>query len=436
MVLDYYELREQPFGVTPDARYLFLSNTHREALASLHYGIDAGCGFLALIAAPGLGKTTLLFHLLNQLRERALTIFLSQTVCTPIDLLRVLLDHLGVQDAQASLIQMQSRLKDVLLEQSRLGKRVVLVIDEAQNLDGSVLEQVRMLSNFETAREKLIQIILSGQPGLADKMALPELQQLRQRISIFSHLKPLSREDTELYIKHRLQTAGHSLAIPIFTRDSLALIAESSDGNPRNINTLCLNSLALGCAWQRKPIDRHVVLDVIDDLDLERCRNRPAPPGRLPQSFAASGRSVFTGWMPKLAFSLVVLVVLLVLAGALFFAGRRWPNQPGTAVHAESVVPVRAAVSPPLNVNASPVQEAGELPRTAVAVTPALTFRENSADTVSVMPGQTLFEICAASFGSCNPDLLRRIVSLNPGLSDPDHVEAGQRIRLPAANHP
>src|SRR5580698_7676956 len=106
MVLDYYKLREQPFGVTPDSRFLFLSPTHREALASLLYGVDAGCGFLALIATPGLGKTTLLFHALNQLRERALTVFLFQTVCTPMDLLRALLAGLGVRDTQGTLIQM------------------------------------------------------------------------------------------------------------------------------------------------------------------------------------------------------------------------------------------------------------------------------------------------------------------------------------------
>ena len=282
MVLDYYQLREQPFGVTPDSRYLFLSGTHREALASLLYGVDAGCGFLALIAAPGLGKTTLLFHVLNQLREKARTVFLFQTVCTPLDLLRALLTGLGVQETQGSLIQMQSRLKDVLVEQARLGKRVVVVIDEAQNLDDSVLELVRMLSNFETAREKLIQIILSGQSQLAEKMASPELEQLRQRVSIFSHLKPFSPEDTELYIAHRLRIAGCTFEAPFFTRDALALISDYSNGIPRNVNNLCFNSLALGCALQRKPIDRAVVLDVIDDLDFGRLAKKPTLAGRVP----------------------------------------------------------------------------------------------------------------------------------------------------------
>ena len=274
MVLDYFKLREQPFGVTPDARFLFLSSTHKEALGSLLYGIDEGCGFLALIASPGLGKTTLLFHALHQLREKALTVFLFQTVCTSIDLLRALLACLGVQETQGSLIQLQSRLKEVLVAQARLGKRVVVVIDEAQNLDDSVLELIRMLSNFETPREKLIQIILSGQLELAEKIASPDLEQLRQRVSIFSELTPFSREDTQLYIDHRLRVAGYTFAGPLFTRDALALIAEASHGIPRNINNLCFNALSLAYALQRKPIDSEIIRAVIADRDLGRFRKR------------------------------------------------------------------------------------------------------------------------------------------------------------------
>ena len=155
MVLDYYRLEEQPFGVTPDPRYLFLTPTHKEALNSLIYGIEAGCGFVALIATPGSGKTTLIFEMLHILRDKARIVFLFQTISTPTDLLRSLLSGLGVRDLQGNLVEMQIRLRDLLTEQYRLGKRVVVVIDEAQNLDDSVLELVRMLSNFETARDKL-----------------------------------------------------------------------------------------------------------------------------------------------------------------------------------------------------------------------------------------------------------------------------------------
>ncbi len=451
MVLDYYRLREHPFGVTPDSRFLFLSATHREALASLLYGIDAGCGFLALIATPGLGKTTLLFHAMHQLREKARTVFLFQTVCTPMDLLRALLTGLGVQETQGSLIQMQLRLKEVLVEQFRLGKRVVVVIDEAQNLDDSVLELIRMLSNFETSREKLIQIILSGQPQLAEKIGSPELEQLRQRVSIFASLKPFSREDTELYIDHRLRTAGYSFDAPLFTKDALSLIAEYSDGIPRNVNNLCFNSLALGCALQRKPIGSDIVREVIADLDLERFRKK-SPVAARPQEkgsreapaflSTASTPPMFAGWIPKLA---IALAVLLVLGGALV-ASLRGPAQKNGAVHAESVAsPIVATTTASVNGEQRPqtVAPAAAVPAQTVVPPPAAASASSSsteqaprqvnpAGTISVAPGQTLLEICVANFGKCDPEILREIRKLNPGLSNPDHIETGQKIRLPA----
>src|ERR1700735_1717450 len=274
MVLDYYKLQEQPFGVTPDSRYLVLTPTHKEALDSLIYGIESGCGFVALIATPGLGKTTLLFEALSILRDKPRILFLFQTISTPLDLLRALLSGLGVRDLQGSLVEMQIRLKDLLTEQFRQGKRVVVVIDEAQNLDDSVLELVRMLSNFETARDKLIQIILSGQPQLAENIGSPELLQLRQRITILARLLPFTLEETTQYIRHRLRVAGYNSDMPLFTRDALTLIAEVSEGIPRNINTLCFNALSLGSALQQKPIDRDLLRKVVADLDVGPLRKR------------------------------------------------------------------------------------------------------------------------------------------------------------------
>jgi type II secretory pathway predicted ATPase ExeA/uncharacterized protein involved in exopolysaccharide biosynthesis len=292
LTLDYYQLREQPFGVTPDSRYLFLNATHREALAALLYGLDTRCGLLALIAEPGLGKTTLLFQTLSQLREKAVTAFLLQTVSTPMDLLQSLLAALGIQERPGSLIHLQLRLKEVLMEQSRRGKRVVVVIDEAQTLDNSVLELAHTLSSFETSGKKLVQIILAGQPQLAEEIASPGLEQLRQRVSIFARLQPFTREDTELYIDHRLRTAGYSSETPLFTPDALALITEYSEGIPRSINNLCFNALPLGCALRLKPIDRGVVDEVIAGLDVGRWRKRSPLPSMAKQS-GLQGAPVF-----------------------------------------------------------------------------------------------------------------------------------------------
>src|SRR5580693_932655 len=167
MFLEYYGFREQPFGVTPDPRYLYLSPAHREALASLFYGIEVGRGFLALIAKPGMGKTTLLFHLLEKFRNSAKTAFLFQTQCTSREFMRFLLAELGHETDGHDFVRMHEEFNRRLLQEARAGNRFIVVIDEAQNLEPSVLETVRLLSDFETPRAKLMHIILAGQPELA-----------------------------------------------------------------------------------------------------------------------------------------------------------------------------------------------------------------------------------------------------------------------------
>src|SRR6266404_2201157 len=156
MVLDFYKLREEPFGVTPDPRYLYLSPTHREALASLKYAIQEKRGFMGLIAQPGMGKTTVLFHLLKEIESTARTVFLFQTQRTPLEFLRSLVSDLGLDASTADMSGLQSLLNDVLVREARAGRRFVLVVDEAQNLEEPVLEVLRMLSNFETSTEKLM----------------------------------------------------------------------------------------------------------------------------------------------------------------------------------------------------------------------------------------------------------------------------------------
>ena len=252
MFLEFYGLREQPFGVTPDPRFLYLSPAHREALASLYYGIEAGRGFLALIAKPGMGKTTLLFQLLEKFRGNARTAFLFQTQCSSREFMRFLLAELGFESQEQDFVRMHEEFNKLLLQEARAGKRFIIVVDEAQNLDPSVLETVRLLSDFETPRAKLLQIILAGQPELADKLSSPKLSQLRQRISVLNGLPQLSAEETSKYIQHRLRTAGHSSA-PLFSPAAIHAIAEFTEGIPRSINNFCFSALSLGCAlicWQ------------------------------------------------------------------------------------------------------------------------------------------------------------------------------------------
>jgi general secretion pathway protein A len=275
MFLDYYGLREEPFGVTPDPRFLYLSPAHREALASTYYGIDAGRGFVALIAKPGMGKTTLLFHLLERFRTSARTVFLFQTQCNSREFMRFLLLELGCElHGQQDVVTMHEEFNRCLLHEAKAGRRFIVVVDEAQNLEPSVLETVRLLSDFETPQAKLLQIVLSGQPELADKLDRPSLRQLRQRISLLSSLAPLSPEEVERYMNHRLRVAGRADS-PLFTAAAVQMISQLSEGIPRNLNNICFNALSLGCALRQKTIDVTVVQQVAADFDLTALRSEP-----------------------------------------------------------------------------------------------------------------------------------------------------------------
>ncbi len=276
MFLEHFHLREQPFGVTPDPRFLCLGPSHREAMASLLYGIHSGRGFMALIAEPGMGKTTLLFELLRSLGSSAKTVFVFQTQCSPDDFLRSILSDLGIAHRGANLVEMQSRLNQVMLKEAAAGRRVVVAIDEAQNLEEPVLELLRMLSNFETPREKLMQIILTGQPQLATKLSSLSLVQLRQRISIFGRLQPLTAPEINSYIDHRLRIAGYQSRTSLFTDSAKAMIVRYSRGIPRDINNICFNALSLACALKHKSIDTPVIQEVLHDLDLRPLQTQAA----------------------------------------------------------------------------------------------------------------------------------------------------------------
>src|SRR5438552_5326141 len=279
MFLDFYRLREQPFGVTPDPRYLYLGPGHREALASLFYGIETGRGFQSLIAEPGMGKTTLLNQLLLRWQHTARTAFVFQTQCDSRDLVRHLLQDLGLECEGLDVVRQQVVLNELLVQEAKAGKHVVLIIDEAQNLTDNVLETVRLLSDFEAPDKKLLQIILAGQPALAQRLARPSLVQLRQRIAVQAQLDPLPLGETVRYVQHRLKVAGYQ-GPELFTRDAMELIAERSRGIPRLINNLCFNALSLGCAMRMRQIDAGIAKEAAEDLSTGMHVSGPASPQR------------------------------------------------------------------------------------------------------------------------------------------------------------
>jgi type II secretory pathway predicted ATPase ExeA len=288
-LLAFYGLNQQPFDTTPDPAYLYRSRVHREAFTALSQGIENLRGFVALVAEPGMGKTTLLNKLMEDLRHSARVVFLFQTQCNSSELLRYLLTELGVEHDGTDIVAMHRALSQFLYEEMLQGRRFVLIVDEAQNLQDSVLETIRLLSNYETTHAKLIQIVLAGQPQLVDTLMRPGFVQLRQRIAVLANLEPLDAAETAEYIEHRLRAAG-SHGAPIFTPEAMALIAERSEGIPRCINNICFNAMLAGYLHRQTIIDSVIVGRVASKLDLELLVRRPQqdPADMAPAATAGS----------------------------------------------------------------------------------------------------------------------------------------------------
>jgi type II secretory pathway predicted ATPase ExeA len=436
MFLDFYRLREQPFGVTPDPRFLYFSPGHREALASLFYGIETGRGFLSLVAEPGMGKTTLLFQLLKRWKGYVHSAFLFQTQCDSRELLRYLMEDLGLDSQDRDIVRMHADLNDFLFRETKAGKRVVLFIDEAQNLSNSVLETVRLLSDFEAPDRKLLQIVLAGQPEMEQRLTRPGLTQLAQRIAVRARLDLLPPADVLRYINHRLHVAGYQ-DVQLFTQQASAAIAELSRGVPRLINHLCFNSLSLGCAMRSRQIDLQIVLDAARDLSLDQHgrklqpRSRqvakpqtPAPPSLL----TGSSSTPFVSWRSGRPFQHRVVqtsTLALLLLSLAIYLGTRAGAGTFLAEHWSDLSSTTARTSSDQHSAAS-----GELPPNDP---PRNDGQQNSAKvfTYVVQPNDTLRALCLSVVGRYDEAVQNEIRELNPNLKDLKHLNPGQEIRLP-----
>lgn len=255
----FFGLREPAFSLTPDPRFLWLGETHQEGLATLVYGITRHKGFLLLTGEVGTGKTTLLRAALGQIPPETDTALILNTVrLTPIDLLKLIAAEFGIQRDLVSTADFQIALNRLLLERLRLGRNTVLIIDEAQNLDHETLEEVRLLSNLETDTEKLMQIVLTGQPELLHKLASPALRQLRQRIAVEHHMQPLGPDDVRPYLAHRIEVAGGNFD-EIFKPGIEPTFYWFSGGCPRLLSLLADRVLLAAYSKGLRPIDPEFV---------------------------------------------------------------------------------------------------------------------------------------------------------------------------------
>lgn len=268
MYLSFYNLKETPFNVTSDPSFLYLSPTHAEALDHLRYGIDQRKGFLAITGEIGAGKTTLCRALINRLDASVKVALILNSVLPETQLLEAITDEFGITPGKRTKGVLIRTINKFLLDQVSRGNNAVLIIDEAQNMRASTLETVRMLSNLETEKEKLLQIVLVGQPQLRDKLNAPELVQLRQRIAVRFHIRALSRVEVAAYIRHRLMVAG-SRGDLLFDEAAMSAIHEYSGGIPRLINVLVDRALLKGFVREAFVIDVDNIRKCIEELDGE-----------------------------------------------------------------------------------------------------------------------------------------------------------------------
>src|SRR5271167_4131501 len=318
MYTSFFGLSEKPFAITPDPRYLYLSERHAEALAHLLYGINESGGFIQLTGEVGTGKTTVVRTLLSRVPHHADVAVILNPRITPVEFLLTICEELGLSIAEAdrnSVKQMVDALNRRLLEAHAEGRRIIVLVDEAQNLSFDVLEQVRLLTNLETPTQKLLQIILIGQPELRELLDRTDLRQLAQRITGRYHLKPLSREETKGYVRHRLRVAGATEEI--FTAAALSEVHRLSRGIPRVINVACDRALLGAYTRETRKITAALMRRAAGEV---------------------YGRRFMPQWLGWLAGSVGVAVLAAIL-----IVGKLWHPQSSAAKPA----PTRLAAAPP-----------------------------------------------------------------------------------------
>jgi general secretion pathway protein A len=458
MYIEHFGLTAQPFSLTPDPAFLYLGPAHREALAAIEYSLVDGRGYATLVGEVGTGKTTILYSLLSRLAGTVQVAYVAYTRQSFEDLLVAVLRDLGIAPPTNSKPAMLQALNEHLWRRSEEGGTTALVIDEAQNLSDDVCEELRLLSNFETFTHKLLQIVLVGQPELQDLLRRPQLRQLRERVSVRAIVNPLSAEEMERYIDHRLRLVGASVGA-LFAPRALAAIIRRTEGIPRRANILCHNALLFAYGRGLGQVSQEVATEAIAEMDERR-------PGLFRRETLR--RTLTAGrvarWLSTGALTAAVVVG----------AARRPPSL--SPVPEDLGVPLAAApnaeeAAPPAGVAESDPRTAAALPAAvpspefrpfeaglqrealknaleafrepplpepvaAAPPAPAAAPERASAMTLIIPVGATLRELVHDLYGADLKsgrlsNILAQIERLNPGIDDLRTVAPGQSLRVP-----
>jgi general secretion pathway protein A len=456
MYHQHYGLRDSPFAVTPDARYLFPSDPHREALAAITYGIEDRKGFVLVLGEVGTGKTTVVRRILDSLGSHTRAIYLFNVRLNFEELLRTIVRELGLACPSGDRLDMVDVLNEFLLRESMAGRTVVLVLDEAQHLAPEVLEELRMLTNLETAHEKLLQIILVGQPELGRTLAQPSLRQLRQRIALVAELRPLTSSETRAYVDHRLAVAG-AKGRTVFTARAVRQLHRVSRGIPRIINVVADKALMLGYGARMKRVTAKLVREAARDQ--VRLNAGAARPTRWPAVAAAVTAAGVAAIAAALAASpqareVAVQAIDAVLgprpAPHAVTPSLAPPPAPVAAVAPASVpvspvsmarreeppaAPAAPAPEPAVEVSALPaLPPRPEPPRPlpAPATPSAATARAAAANAATtVRTGDTLAVLIQRVYGRVDLTLLDLVKAANPSVSDIDIIVPGETVTFP-----
>jgi general secretion pathway protein A len=413
MYLRFYNLNRQPFHITPDPEFLYLSPSHKEALAAIIYGIEQRKGFVTITGGVGVGKTTILRSYLETAdRSRLKIIYVFNPKLTFEGLLKTIYQELGLPVEGSDVVEMVNRLYQVLIEEYKQGNTVVLVVDEAQNMPIDTLENLRMISNLETSRDKLIQIILVGQPEFEEELNLDRLRQLKQRLAIRATILPLTKDESFEYIAFRLQKAG-APASSVFTRPALKDIARRAKGIPRVLNVLCDNALVTGYGYQKKPVTKKMV-------------------GEIAGEFERGGKTFPARWWPLATVGLVILM--------LGFAGYIWresiPFHKVRDLFASRKAGPEVVLKEPKTEGQSqgkigpvPDNKEGDRPEPARAENP------NKDITRTVGQGDTLSKLAQEIYGAADSEVISAIREHNPQIVDPNVIHPGSVVVFPRLPH-